>query len=192
MNLIKVLEYNPPLFESIVELANESFGSGYMSLASICEVFDPNTFLFVAEESGGLCGYCLCVLVNFDSVAEHMKLPPDISARYRETAGQVCYIKSMAVTVGCRGTPLARELFAATFSDIIKHGANSAIGSAWKIGDKVPMHRIFTDYDLTPIAELSDIWYDDEDYVCTVCNGRCRCQAVIYYKSLGGKNDYES
>ncbi|MEG1973157.1 MAG: hypothetical protein RR315_08340, partial [Oscillospiraceae bacterium] len=66
----------------------------------------------------------------------------------------------------------------------LEAGYHSAWGSAWKIGDRVAMQKIFDEFEFQSISEIPNIWYDDTGYTCVVCKGRCRCTGVIFVKSF--------
>lgn len=63
-------------------------------------------------------------------------------------------------------------------------GYGSIFGSAWVYDGKIPMSHLFDHFGFRQLYGRKLLWYHEENYRCVVCGGRCRCDAMIYYKKL--------
>ena len=188
MQIIKLCSYDAEVCHQVESLANAVLGSGYADEKKIRRWFDDQLSFYCAlDDSGDVCGFCVFLISDFDKISKHMNLPAELNEQYRKTARKVCYAKSIAIDANARGMGLANRLFSCCLADSVSSGADTAFGSAWKNGEELPMHKILIDSGFAPIVEIPDAWFDDEDYICSVCNGRCRCTGVVYYKDLNGK-----
>ena len=65
-----------------------------------------------------------------------------------------------------------------------QEGYGSLFGSAWVYNGKSPIAGTFKAFGFVPLYKREKLWYNDPDYTCVVCKGRCTCDAMIYYKTL--------
>jgi GNAT superfamily N-acetyltransferase len=174
----------------VVALGNLAFGDGYFDLPKIKDILNNGAPFYTAYgETGDLIGYCCSLYLPMREAERHMKLPENAFAGRLEPETPVCFMKSMAIAEEYKGKGLADRLFASCLADAVTDGLRFACSSAWKIGDSVPMRRIFQSHGFVVHSEIPMLWFDDKDYTCVVCKGSCRCSGVIYYKFLNGKDD---
>ena len=139
---IQIKEYESLFQKQVVELANRSFGKNYLTDRKLQAYIALDPSFFIALSDTGLLGYCLFLSESAELAAQGLK----VSAQtLRQLGGErtVCHTKSMSVCEEARGSGLAAELFHTCLTHAASKGAGSAWGTAWKIGEKVPMERIF-------------------------------------------------
>ena len=188
LQIIKLCYYDAEICYQVERLANTILGEGYVDERKIRRWFDNQISFYCAlDNTGEVCGFCVFLINDFDKISSLMKLPAELAEQYRKTTRKVCYAKSIAIDTKARGIGIANRLFSSCLADSVSLGADSAFGCAWKNGDELPMHKILIDSGFAPIAEIPDAWFDDMEYICSVCNGRCRCTGVVYYKDLNVK-----
>lgn len=172
----------------VTGIANRSFGENYLHTENVLAMAGQDGPFYMALAGREVVGYCAFLHEPAALTAERMKLPPAALLPYAGRDGRVCCTKTMAVVERYRKTGLAEMLFARCLRDSEAAGIASAWGSAWKIGEVVPMDRIFRKHAFAVYATVPDLWYDaDSDYRCNVCGGPCRCTGVIYHRSFAGK-----
>ena len=180
-----ILPYKETYEQDVIRIANEGFGEGYMGVRKIRSLAAGAGPFYIASVLGEVAGYCCFQIVSARECAETLKLPEALLLEHADAGGNVCLTKTMSVTDLYRGCGIADDLFTLCLKDAVDSGLNSAWGGAWKVGEKIPMKRIFLANGFNCYGEIPLIWYDEEDYECIACHGRCRCTGVIYYKSLG-------
>ncbi|MCL2055768.1 MAG: GNAT family N-acetyltransferase [Oscillospiraceae bacterium] len=179
------LPYNEDFEQDVMRIANDGFGEGYMGTRKIKSLAAGGGPFYVASVSGNIVGYCCFQYISAAECAKSLKLPEGLLLEYSGGCGNVCLTRTMAITDSYRKSGIASELFSLCLNDARDAGMPSAWGGAWKIGDEIPMRRIFLANGFSCYGEIPMIWYEETDYKCSVCNGPCRCTGVIYYKALG-------
>ncbi|MCL2057402.1 MAG: GNAT family N-acetyltransferase [Oscillospiraceae bacterium] len=179
------LPYNDIFEQDVIRIANEGFGEGYMGTRKIRSLAADSGPFYVASISGEVAGYCCFQYVSAIECAKSLKLPESLLLEHAGGCGNVCLTRTMAVADSHRKSGIAYELFSLCLEDARAAGLASAWGGAWKIGEEIPMRRIFLANGFSCYGEVPMIWYDESDYICSYCNGPCRCTGVIYYKTLG-------
>ena len=179
-----IRKFTYEFIDKVIELANFSFGKNYITKNKLNQLIEQKNVFYIAYQNDELLGYCIFLEEDIKELSEHVKLEIDELSKLHLDKKQLCYMKSMAVKKECRGTDLAKNLFDICYNEIVNQGFDFAIGTAWKINDKVPMSKIFEAQGFEVYKEMPLIWYNDKEYVCNVCNGRCQCSGLIYYKRL--------
>ena len=179
------LPYNDIFEQDVIRIANEGFGEGYMGTQKIKSLAADSGPFYVASISGKAVGYCCFQYLSASACAQSLKLPEALLLEHAGARGNVCLTRTMAVMDLYRKSGIAYELFSLCLKDAQAAGLPSAWGGAWKIGEEIPMQRIFLANGFSCHGEVPLIWYEESDYRCSFCNGPCRCTGVIYYKALG-------
>jgi predicted GNAT family acetyltransferase len=178
------MPYSEIYKKDVIRIADEGFGENYMNEQKLKSLIDSDGSFFIASVLDEVVGYCSFMHVSVKECAEFLKLPETLLNEYASSDNRVCLTRTMSVTDSYRGNGIADELFYLCLKDAEEAGLKSAWGGAWKAGDKIPMERIFLSNGFTYYDEIPMIWYDEEDHICHVCNGRCRCTGVIYRKLM--------
>ncbi|MCL2081993.1 MAG: N-acetyltransferase [Oscillospiraceae bacterium] len=179
-----IVPYDTAFARDVALIANKSFGEGYMNEDRLKEVTGGQGSFYSSVTDGKISGYCFFQYITADLCASKIKLPKETFVQNSSSDGMVCYTKTMAVDESLRGRGVADDLFEACLNKAVSDGLFSAWGSAWRLGNIVPMNRIFLKNGFCVHSEVPYIWYDDKQYKCIVCGGRCKCTGVIYRKLL--------
>lgn len=177
--LPRIAPFSEAWTTGVVQVANREFGDHYFHAEGVRDMAADGAF-YVALSGREVVGYCVFLHEPAAVTAGRMGLPPADLLPHAGRDGRVCCTKSMAVLAPYKGTGLAEALFARCLEDSEAAGMASAWGSAWKIGEKVPMDTIFRKHGFSVYTEIPLIWYRDKAYRCNICGGPCRCTGVIY------------
>ncbi len=176
---IKIRSAKMSDYDIINRLCDLRFGKGYLSVGEFSNwLKNPDLFL-VLEYKGDFVGYVCFVPATPEQIASYMKLPLE----------SVLEVSSDPYVIHCRSTALfesyehmgfMKRLWDVILENTKKHGYKAAFGPAWEYNNFVPMDRLLSGLGFEKIAKKENLWYDDENYTCIICNGRCSCSAVIY------------
>lgn len=97
-------------------------------------------------------------------------------------------LRSIGVAKPFRNKGLSKELIRFSLEQLSSLGANVAVALCWKAGVVVPMRQTMLSCELKYLTDAHRVWYDIEDLECPYCNGRCECDAEVYYKRLEVKS----
>jgi len=101
------------------------------------------------------------------------------------TEGQPSLIyKSAAVQVKYERRGLMKAMATVGLKEAREMGYRSIFGSAWVYDNTIPIEGTFRAFGFQKLFEREKLWYNDEDYHCVICKGRCVCDGIIYYKKL--------
>lgn len=167
------------------ELFETSFGRNYMSLEKIESYIDGGTPFKLAVDGKELIGAVLFIPAREEDIKEHMKM--DSGTVRRICRGKKALICKCACTnVKYQGNGYAKKILGACLKQVKEEGYGAVFTTLWKYKGGVPAEKMFKDYEFQKGEELEMPWYDDENYVCSECGGRCRCSGIVYYKVYSG------
>lgn len=176
----------PAAIRAVKLLADASVGEGFYSEADLGALCGKDSHFCNLLWSGAeLVGYNYNYLAPLSDAADALKLP---EAELRAVSGaeqsaRIGVCKSMGVSPLLRGRGLATALFSYGVRELWAHGAQSLWGTAWKLGDRVPMRGIFDSLGFIYLHDLSNVWNDVEGLHCPACNmPRCICGAALFYR----------
>lgn len=94
-------------------------------------------------------------------------------------------LQSIGVCEEYRNLGLAKELVGVYLQYLLKEtAAEVAFGFFWKHNGIVPMELVLKKFGFSYLTDVKEFWFSNENLICPVCNGRCSCDAAIYYKKL--------
>jgi len=166
-------------FDEVLPLCDRRFGTGYVDRAEFDKWLKYPQFCLVMEYDGDFVGY-VCILPSTpEKVCEDMQLPLDeVSA---ECEGKkVIRCRSAILKEKYENRGYMRVLWEKVFANAKSCGYGISYCPAWKYDGKVPMHNLLTKLGFEVIAEKQMLWYDEINYTCVVCKGRCACPGVVY------------
>ena len=170
-------------FENVLKVGELRFGTGYLTREEFNTWLEYPEFLLVAEMDGRFAGYVYHRPEKIEVLAKYMKLDPDYVRRV--SGGKpVIHCRSAALSPEFEHCGIMFTMVEALEKKAREEGFGAEFAPAWKYGDKVPMRKILTAMGYTELCEKERLWYDQEDYYCVVCKGRCVCTAVIFQKIL--------
>lgn len=176
---INIRPANKGDYDIIIELCDERFGDGYIDKSELDRwIKYPDLFLAL-DYDGEFVGY-VCILPSTpESVCADMKLPLD-QVKAECEGKKVVRCRSAVLRKKFESMGFMRLLWEKVFENARQLGYGISYCPAWKYDGFVPMDHLLTKLGFEPIAEKQMLWYDEETYTCVVCNGRCKCPAVIY------------
>ncbi len=170
-------------YEKIADLCDRRYGKGYMTAKNFNKMLKNPDFIKVATINGEFVGFASFLHDTTENIAKAMGLCEDEVTKISNGLKCVIY-KSAAIEAKFEHYGIMQKLLSNLIQQAEKENYSAVFASAWIIGNTIPIEKNLKKFSFEYIANRSMLWYDDEDYSCIVCNGRCRCDAAIYYKKL--------
>ncbi|MBR4719182.1 MAG: GNAT family N-acetyltransferase [Lachnospiraceae bacterium] len=171
--------------EELVKFGEDCFGKPYIFEDEMRGfISDDNNRLFVEEDEGRIIGATLFLNDDKETIMEDMEVTGEDFDRL--TAGRpVLHHKFCIVRDDCRGKGVMTKMLEESFSQLEKEGIYGAVfAQAWiKKGD-IPIEGILKNMGYTTYKRQISPWYKFSDRVCSVCGGRCKCDAMVYYREF--------
>ena len=166
-------------FPIILELCDRRFGQGYIDHNEFSHWLKYPDLFLALDYDGEFVGYVCILPSNPDEVCEKMALPID-EIRAECENRKVIRCRSAVLREKFESRGFMRMLWERVFANAKEMGYSIAYCPAWKYNNFVPMDHLLTKLGFIAIAEKEMLWYDEENYTCIVCNGRCKCTARVY------------
>ena len=171
-------------YDRIVKLCDECFGTGYVDEREYEKwLLHPGLFN-IALANGRFAGFSVMLPASAHEIMRHMGMEQEEVQALTDGRPAVIY-KSVAVCPAYRQNGLLKGLV----QDLVKNAKEMGIGSvflsAWTYQGKTPVEKALNACGFTRLYVRKMLWYSYENYKCILCHGRCKCDAVIYHKSLG-------
>lgn len=167
----------------ISSLANLRFGDGYLDIDEFHKwLTEPDLFL-LAEYEGNFAGYTCLRPETPKEIAESMQLDVNEVTEFAKGKG-IVHCRSCALVKEYEHNGIMKALVETELENAKNDGYGSAYAPAWMYNGYVPMKKTMEFFNFDAIAIKKNLWYNDLKYVCIVCGGRCRCDGLIYRKSL--------
>ncbi|MCD8154921.1 MAG: hypothetical protein LUF78_09605 [Clostridiales bacterium] len=93
-------------------------------------------------------------------------------------------IRSIGLEKRYRGMRLSEGLVRFCLSQLSAYGAKVAVALCWKTNGSVPMEKTMLSCGMRYLTDARRVWYDNRELICPFCEGRCECDAEVYYKRL--------
>lgn len=170
-------------YPQIQQLCDERYGTGYIDKNTYERWMEHPELMRVALIEGEFAGFSVFVPASIQELMAHMDMPREDVERIAGDRPALIY-KSAAVPVRFGKRGVMRLLLGRALEDAARLGYGSVFGSAWVYGGKIPMSHLFDHFGFRQLYGRKMLWYHEENYRCVVCGGRCRCDAMIYYKQL--------
>lgn len=170
-------------FAHILPLCDERYGRGYINRQGFDHWMEHPSLLKVAESEGAFAGFAVMVPASYLEISKKMGMPAQDVERIAGGRPALIY-KSAAVPLRFERCGIMHAMAQAGLDTARAEGYGSLFGSAWIYNGKIPISGTFKTFDFRPLYKRQMLWYDDPEYHCVLCKGRCRCEAMIYYKTL--------
>ena len=169
------------LFEAVA-LCDECVGRNMYSAEELsCAIDSEERFFYLLRADDGMAvGYVYFYMTDIREVAKKAKLDVKtlkaVCPRNCVRAGQ---LQSIGIKEEYRRTGLSAKLI-----KLVEEKLNTDVifVICWKMGERIPLSRPLKACGYTFLAEAVKVWNDHEHLHCSYCNGRCECDAHIYYK----------
>lgn len=171
--------------DELVRFGEDCFGKPYIFESEMREFINNEANrLFVVEEDGRITGATLFIKDTKESVMEDMEVTEEDFDRLCD-GKPVLHHKFCMVRDDCRGKGIMTGLLSEAFKALEREGIYGAVfGQAWVKNGDVPMEGICANMGYTLYKHQKSPWFKFSDRVCSVCGGRCKCDAMVYYRKL--------
>lgn len=180
---IKLIDATSDFYESTKQLCDESFGTGYIDHVEYNKWLIHPRLFNIALVDGKFAGYSVMIPASTEDIIEHMGMKKSEVLTITGSKPALIY-KSVAVRSIYRKNGILTELVRALLCHAKELNYGSVILSAWTHGGKTPAESSLISLDFTRLYHRHMLWYHYENYRCVICNGRCVCDAAIFYKNL--------
>lgn len=165
------------------DLFETSFVKNYMSREKIEGCIDGKTPFKMAADGDELMGAILFIPATAAEIEEHIKMDRDtILSMCQGRPALIC--KCACTYARYQGEGIAKKILEACMKDVEEQGYGAVFTTLWEYNGGVPAERMFVDLHFLRGEKLDMPWYDDENYICSECGGRCRCNGIVYYKII--------
>lgn len=180
---ITVIDGTMEHFEATKVLCDERYGTGYCTREIYEEWASHPGLLKVALYDGEYAGFAVMLPATTEEIMAHMQMSEEEVLAITEQEPALIY-KSAAVRVCFERRGIMKTMATIGLAQAREMGYRSIFGSAWVHNNIIPIEGTFRAFGFTRLFDRKMLWYDDENYHCIVCNGRCVCDGIIYYKKL--------
>ena len=181
--------------DEVRQLCDECVGQNLYSEGEIASTLsDEDRFFYLLKnEKGKIIGYIYYYLTDEDSIAEYSKLDKALlHSVCQKTEKKVGKIQSVGLKENYRGCGLATQMIHFVLGKLRAVSVEVVFIVCWKPAGSVPLKKALSGCDFSFLTEAEKVWYDDADLICPYCNGRCRCNAEVYYKILNRRISNET
>lgn len=178
--------------EELVGFTEECFGEAYTFVPEMREfITNENNRLYVEEEDGRIIGAVLFLNDDRDKIMEDMDVRGDDFDRI--SGGKpILHHKFSIVRDDQRGRGLMTEMLDEAVKELESEGKYGALFTqGWIKQDTIPMENIFKRMGYKVYGRQIRPWWKYADRTCNICGGRCKCDAMVYYRILNGNDDTE-
>jgi ribosomal protein S18 acetylase RimI-like enzyme len=146
---------------------------------------EDHLFYLLQDPAGETVGYIYFYLTELAHIARDAKIHPNLLPPFcsdlQERMGK---LQSVAVREDHRGKGLAVQMVQFALEQLRRRNASAVFSVCWKMGQVVPLEKTLQDCGFSFLTEAEKVWFHEEALFCPYCNGRCHCNAEIYYKKL--------
>ena len=176
------------LLEQAVMLCAKCVGENLYTKAMIeasIKRQDECFYLLLTREKRAI-AYIYFTLMNLDEAEQLAKQPLSIFKEItQKDTLKIGNLQSIGILPEYRKQQLSIYLVDVFLQWIIKNsGAEIAFSVCWKPNGEIPLKRTLIEHGFEYLADAKGVWYDREQLICPICEGRCECDAAIYYKKL--------
>jgi ribosomal protein S18 acetylase RimI-like enzyme len=168
-------------------LCDECVGENLYGEEEIAAAIDSSDkfFYLLKSEAGENVGYIYYYLAAPEYIAQYSKLDPALFRKaYSSPGNKVGKIQSVGLKAGYRGIGLAARMISFILKHLKEIDIDAAFIVCWKPKGILPLGKALFECKFDYLAEAKKVWYDDTELICPYCNGRCLCDADVYYKLL--------
>ncbi len=170
-------------FGDIISLSDKRYGTGYITLKSLIKLIENGSYVKVAYMNNQFAGFAIFGVYSETETAFKMGIS---LAKYNEiTKGKKSIVyKSAALYSNFEGNGIMHKLLEQLIYEVKQNQFKVVFAAAWIMDDIIPIKPTLQRFDFTYLERKKLLWYNDVEYNCICCKGRCACDAAIYYKVL--------
>ncbi len=170
----------------IKSLCDDTVGKDLYSLFDLEDAIDDeDKFLYILKDNGhSLIGYVYFKIEEKGKMHEEIKLSTKEEEILKAKSKKVGKLQSISLKTEFRGKGLSEKLIEFFLSILKSLNIDLAYAVCWKKGDYVPLQKAMDSTGFVYLKEEKEFWYNNSELYCPFCQGRCHCDAEIYYKKL--------
>jgi GNAT superfamily N-acetyltransferase len=170
----------------LVSESDKVFGKGYMTEDSVRDMIEgPEHYLYVGDRDGQPVVALYLRYEPDEVVCEETGVTPE-ELFEKSGGGKILHSKFMFVREDVQKMGIAQPFL----GEVIDHVASEhpeytlVYGVLWEYNGNVPVQKCCERNGYTFWKRLHQPYYKDEDYYCIICKGRCKCDGLLYIKSI--------
>ena len=170
---------------AITELSNYCFGDAYTSEEEMRGfILDENNRVFLSEDEKGLTGAILFLNESKEELMENLDVAEEDYEGMRD-GKKVLHHKFCIVREDQRGKGLMTEMLTEAVDSLKNEDIFGVIFiQTWiKLGE-IPLAGVMDRVNYQKYKRQIRPWWRYADRTCNICNGRCKCDAMVYYRKL--------
>lgn len=170
-------------YEDLKILCDERFGERYLTPERYAHYLEHPGLFLTAHKGKELAGFSLMAPADMANAAGYMKMSAGEMEKLVVNR-KILILKSIAIQkkYGKMGLPVTMT------NKIIENARSQGYGiifsAAWIVGGKIPIKKAFEEMEFKPLFLRNHLWYDEKEYYCVACKGRCKCDGFIYYRYI--------
>ena len=145
-------------------------------------------FYLLRTPEGEAMGYYYFHLTDLAGMAAFTRLPlTDLTGLCPKRDPVTANLRSIGILPEHRRKDLSIDLVR-YFLDMLANRlhADLAFCVCWKPKGKIPVNHSLDAFHFVHLTDVPRFWEDVPDLDCPYCEGRCRCDAAVYYIQLKG------
>ncbi len=173
-----------------LDMCNKYVGENLYTKEMLIAILDKKDhfFYFIVDKEHKPLGYIYFRIIDRGQFFLQSKADKDTFDREIPQNAVLGELKSIAVCEEYRSRGLSGRLIEMYLSFLAENtNADMAIGIFWSIHGVVPMKKSLEAFSFKFLQITHNVWYEFENLKCPYCEGRCVCDAAVYYKKIGGK-----
>ena len=169
----------------LVEFCEDCFGEAYTFEPEMRSfIQNDQNRLFVLDDEKRIKGAVLFLNDSKESIMEDMEVSADDFDRISR-GKPILHHKFSIIRDDLRGQGLMTEMLSEAISKLESEGRYGAIFTqGWIKQEQIPMEGIFKRMGYSEYKRQIRPWWKYEDRTCNICAGRCKCDAMVYYRPL--------
>ena len=171
--------------DELIEFADDCFGKPYIFREEMVSFIQNDlNRLFVTKENGRIIGAILFLNDSKETIMEDMEVTEE---DYERISGgkPILHHKFSIIRDEYRGQGLMTEMLSEAIKELEKEGIFGAIVTqGWIKQDEIPMEGIFKRMGYIQYKRQIRPWWKFSNRTCNICGGRCKCDAMVYYRPL--------
>lgn len=190
MNVI-FQKLNQEYLEDAVLLCDQCVGKNLYTAEYIQSLLDKpdHYFYLLLSPEGKAIAYIYFFCTDIEEAARISNISVEqIAKACGKQAPVIGNLQSIGISMQWRGLGLSNQLISFSLEQLhTKLQADMAFGICWKPKGTVPMASTLSRFNFQYLTDAHGVWYEKDNLVCPYCEGRCLCDAAIYYKLLSGE-----
>ena len=188
------LRHQAPLesdLRGLISISAEQLGADYLNDNDLRMSLTQSGICFtrvVAKKNKGVMGFCLCKIIEGDSIRKHIPMPDKDLPDLLQTENSIGMIGIVATHAEYQGRGIGMQLVKNCLAEFAKREIPVVYSIGWHSSKGVNIGGILENCGFVKLTEVSNYWREDSlkrNYRCPDCGSPpCKCSAVVFAKSL--------